>query len=319
MATACAPVGSVISDPGAGLANTGVLRGVCRRLRPQLQVHTAGVAGGAVFFCLSLTPSLLPRDWIFQGLIGGIDAVIGYGVGVGLATVVVRVVLTYRAWWPPAPRIRRRGHQVTVAAASVACVLMIVPAAAWQRHVAMLMGIDGPTTWGHLRTLIVAAGVAAALLSVSRMLRVAVRVVALTLVRRWHVPEPVALLLGGALVVALIVGLVDGAVPRGFFAAANAAFQPHNTTTRPGISPPPQPEKSGSATSFAPWDTLGFQGRNFVATGPHAADLTRLNGRPAKEPIRIYAVCAPPTPPRAGWTFSARNSTARAPSTARSW
>ncbi|EUA51684.1 hypothetical protein I552_2630 [Mycobacterium xenopi 3993] len=49
------------------------------------------------------------------------------------------------------------------------------------------------------------------------------------------------------------------------------------------------PEKSGSPASLAPWDTLGFQGRNFVATGPHAAELTRLNGRPAKEPIRVYA------------------------------
>ena len=30
-----------------------------------------GIAFGALFFCLSLTPSLLPRDWLFQGLIGG--------------------------------------------------------------------------------------------------------------------------------------------------------------------------------------------------------------------------------------------------------
>ena len=37
---------------------------------------------GALFFCLSLTPSLLPRDWLFQGLIGGINAAIGYGIGV---------------------------------------------------------------------------------------------------------------------------------------------------------------------------------------------------------------------------------------------
>ena len=33
-----------------------------------------GVGLGALFFCLSLTPSLLPRDWLFQGLIGGINA-----------------------------------------------------------------------------------------------------------------------------------------------------------------------------------------------------------------------------------------------------
>ncbi len=41
-----------------------------------------GIAFGALFFCLSLTPSLLPRDWLFQGLIGGLNAAIGYGIGV---------------------------------------------------------------------------------------------------------------------------------------------------------------------------------------------------------------------------------------------
>ena len=38
-----------------------------------------------------------------------------------------------------------------------------------------------------------------------------------------------------------------------------------------------------------PWDTLGYQGRNFVATGPDADELTGINGQPAKEPIRVYA------------------------------
>ena len=37
-----------------------------------LRLKFVGVAFGAVFFCLSLTPSLLPRDWLFQGLIGGV-------------------------------------------------------------------------------------------------------------------------------------------------------------------------------------------------------------------------------------------------------
>jgi uncharacterized membrane protein len=50
-----------------------------------------------------------------------------------------------------------------------------------------------------------------------------------------------------------------------------------------------EPERSGSPSSFARWDTLGFQGRNFVATGPRALELTALNGRRASEPIRVYA------------------------------
>ena len=95
--------------------------------------------------------------------------------------------------------------------------------------------------------------------------------------------------IGTAIVVMVTVMLVNGVLYRGFVAGANAMFQPRNAATRAGIQQPADPQKSGSPASFAAWDTLGFQGRNFVASGPHAADLEQLNGRPAKEPIRIYA------------------------------
>ena len=60
-----------------------------------------GVAFGALFFCLSLTPSLLPRDWLFQGLIGGLNAAIGYGIGAFAEKMLCRFVLHRRKWWPP--------------------------------------------------------------------------------------------------------------------------------------------------------------------------------------------------------------------------
>ena len=47
-----------------------------------LRLDFTGIAFAALFFCLSLTPSLLPRDWLFAGLIGGITRPIGYGIGV---------------------------------------------------------------------------------------------------------------------------------------------------------------------------------------------------------------------------------------------
>src|SRR3954452_20281793 len=40
-----------------------------------------GLAGALVFFCLALLPSLLPRGVIMQGVISGVTAVIGYGLG----------------------------------------------------------------------------------------------------------------------------------------------------------------------------------------------------------------------------------------------
>jgi uncharacterized membrane protein len=98
----------------------------------------------------------------------------------------------------------------------------------------------------------------------------------------------VALFIGTAIVVVLAITLINGVLVRGFLAGANRVFQPQNTTTRAGVVQPQDPERSGSPASFAPWDTLGYQGRNFVATGPDAAELTEVNGTPAKEPVRVY-------------------------------
>ncbi|HUL98616.1 MAG TPA: alpha/beta-hydrolase family protein, partial [Mycobacterium sp.] len=127
------------------------------------------------------------------------------------------------------------------------------------------------------------------LVGVSRVLLDAIKALARYLIKRWGVNDEVALFIGTAIVVVLIIMLVNGVLIRGFVGGSSAMFRPQNASTRPGIEQPTQPERSGSPSSFAPWDTLGYQGRNFVATGPHADELTELNGRPAKEPIRIYA------------------------------
>jgi uncharacterized membrane protein len=254
-----------------------------------LRLRFSGVVVGALFFCLSLTPSLLPRSWMFQGLICGINGAIGYGLGVMIGKAVYRLVLRNVRWWPPSPRALFWLKAAVVVISPTACVLMLIPAAAWQRQVSALMGIEGPATATYLRTLILSVVVAALLVSATRVIIDAIRLLARALIRRWRLNDEVALFLGTTIVVALLIALFNGVLVRGFFAGANAIFQPRNDTTSAGLSAPLLPEKSGSPTSFAPWDSLGLQGRNFVATGPHAAELTRLNGRPAKEPIRIYA------------------------------
>jgi uncharacterized membrane protein len=117
----------------------------------------------------------------------------------------------------------------------------------------------------------------------------AAKLLARMLIRRWHVHDEVAMFIGTAIVVVLAITLINGVLYRGFLAGANRVFQPQNTTTREAITQPQDPERSGSPTSLAPWETLGYEGRNFVASGPDVDELTRLNGAPAKEPIRVYA------------------------------
>jgi uncharacterized membrane protein len=253
-----------------------------------VRLDFVGIAFGALFFCLSLTPSLLPRDWLFQGLIGGLNAAIGYGIGVFIGRMCRRFLLRRRSWWTPSRSVLYAMKAACVALSAGACLLMLIPAARWQRELSAAVGMPGPETPGYLRTLLVAVLVAGSCVAVARVLIDLIKTIARFFIRRWRLHDEVALFFGTAIVVALVITLVNGVLVRGFLAGANRVFQPQNHTTRPGVVQPHEPERSGSPESFAPWDTLGYQGRNFVAGGPRAEDLTRINGRPAKEPIRVY-------------------------------
>ncbi|WP_245234063.1 alpha/beta-hydrolase family protein [Mycobacterium sp. PS03-16] len=254
-----------------------------------LRLDVVGVAFSALFFCLSLTPSLLPRDWLFQGLIGGVNAAIGYGIGVFAWRLSNRFVLNNRRWWPPSRRVVQALKVVVVVLAFGACTAMVVPAAAWQRQVSAEMGMAGPDTLGYARVLVIAALVGALCVAAARVVLDTIKALARLLIRRFRLHDETALFIGTAVVVVLIITMVNGVLFQGFLASASRVFQPQNNTTRDGISQPTEPERSGSPASFAPWDTLGYQGRNFVAAGPRADELARINGRPAQEPIRVYA------------------------------
>ena len=43
-----------------------------------VRLHPAGVCTGTAFAALAMTPSLLPRDWLFQGLVSGVSAAVGW-------------------------------------------------------------------------------------------------------------------------------------------------------------------------------------------------------------------------------------------------
>lgn len=61
-----------------------------------------GTAMGLVFVWFSMTPSLLPRGPLFQGLVSGICGAFGYGLGV-FAVWLVRYMRSHNSS-PPPPR-----------------------------------------------------------------------------------------------------------------------------------------------------------------------------------------------------------------------
>jgi uncharacterized membrane protein len=83
--------------------------------------------------------------------------------------------------------------------------------------------------------------------------------------------------------------VVSGLLLNGFVSLMNEAYSVRDTTTAEGVHKPSTGLRSGGPGSLVPWDTLGYQGRNFTGEGPSASEIEQVTGRPAMAPIRIYA------------------------------
>jgi uncharacterized membrane protein len=256
------------------------LLGASARLWTRRQYGFVGLAGGTVFFCLSLTPSLLPRGYLFQGLISGLLAAIGYGLGV-LAVWLVRH-LTER----PLPRATPAAWWTLAAVAAVATVVFLVLGAGWQRDIHRLMGVDSPPGPGFVVVLPIAAVTAALFVGLVRLLRRAAQRLA-ALLGRW-IPAAAARVIAGMAVVALLLGILNGVVLDGAFAVADGTFRTINGETDPDTPPPQDSLRSGGPSSLVSWDSLGNQGRRFISGGPDAAALQRFGGPGGQSPIRVY-------------------------------
>ncbi|MGK8510538.1 alpha/beta hydrolase [Nocardia asiatica] len=261
---------------------------VTRRVEDVIDLNYVGLVVATVFFALSVTPSLLPRDWLFQGLISGINAALGYGVGCLLEWL-------FRLWVRPRLKIasppvwvRYAVKSAVLFTAALSAALMLVQSARWQREITALMGMEGTTTPAYLRTGLLSLAVGAAAVAVYRTVREIILFLA-RLLNRWvRVPRELAPAAGFLVLVVLAVTIFNGVATRAFFAVANSAFSVRNDHTSVNAVQPQQPERSGSPTSLAKWETLGFEGRWFVSHGPTASRISALTGRPAKEPIRAY-------------------------------
>ncbi|WP_448624014.1 alpha/beta hydrolase [Geodermatophilus sp. URMC 64] len=274
--------------------------GTRKRARPERRLQRwrwrwrytlPGLSGALVFACLSLTPSLLPRSGLIQGIVCGITAAIGYGVGV-LAAWIWRAFAD-REERPP----RRRSWQVF---AVVALVLFTVASAfgrSWQTRIRELMGLPPDGLSSLLVVPLVAAVLFAFLIAVSRALRWVYRWLASRL-NRW-IGERAARAVGWAVVAvsALLIG--NGVVLDALVSAADRTFSLSNGRTDEGVTRPEVPERSGSPASLVSWTSLGREGRSFTGTGPTAAEIAAFTGAPAQEPIRAYAgLDSAPSPER---------------------
>lgn len=231
-----------------------------------------GTLVGLALIALSLTPSLLPRPAILQGVLAGAAFAGGYVLG-ALLWWAIRSATP----WRPSARLRRAFWWGMLALAATTLVIIGLAAVAWQNEVRALVEV-APIDAVAIGAFLIGTLVTAALLvAVGR----GVRGFTVHLVR---LAGPAVGVLGAtAVVVAGVLGLGMAVV-----AVIDAIYADRNGAPDALLDEPPSDYRSAGPQSAVEWSGLGRHGGTFVAGGPTAAQISALTGVDAVAPVRVY-------------------------------
>jgi uncharacterized membrane protein len=253
-------------------------------------LSVAGFAVAAVFYCLSYTPSLLPRPYYLQGVVAGITAATGYGAGTAAGALAA-------IYWRPGERTVRIAWRVLFALVPPLILIFLWLSTRWQRQLRMRLGIAPAHEYDLLRTVGFSLLTFGVILLIARVLRLATHGLAHAF---GHVVPVNAAYCAGFVVVTLIsYTAFDQLMIDHLYTTADRSAAITDSGTGRGVVRPASPLRSGSPRSLIAWDSLGRQGRNFVAGAPTRQQLTAFSGGHPLEPIRLYAGLASAGSPRA--------------------
>lgn len=246
------------------------------------KLNFTGLIVGSLFYCLSFLPSLMPRPWLYQGVISGVSLASGYGIGV-LVSMLIRWF--FQAEFPR--RIKRIAWYIIIFSAPLLMTLFTVLGTTWQNDVARLVGQNTAENHHSFRIVFIAVLFALALLYTGRL----VRIFNSYIIRKIDtiLPKRVSILLSAILLFAIGSWIFSGVFVANFVSASNRVYSTKNTTSPPGVTKPESTFRSGGPESLVPWETLGYQGKAFVGRGPTQDQLKEFSSSPVKQPIRVYS------------------------------
>ncbi len=233
------------------------------------------------FFYMSLLPSLLPRPWLYQGIISGISVAVGYGIGC-LMSWLVRWLLDKE----PRPSVKKNAWKILAIVSPVIIIVSLLLGAKWQNQVMKLVGEPQTASSHMIRITLLALIVSFILVATSRGIRWLYR--KLYSLSDRFLPKNVSKVIAYGFVIVLLYLLFDGVLYSAFVNVSNNMYRQKDQTTAIGVTQPSSPYRSGSPESFVPWNTLGYQGRSFVARGPNQSQMANYTGQPVQEQIRTY-------------------------------
>lgn len=249
--------------------------------RQLLSLSGVGLMLGALFFAAALTPTLIPRSYLTQGVLAGGCFAIGYFAG----------VLWRRLWqYLELPEPSARARSIANALVAAGCLLVVIVSlwrtAEWQNAIRAVMKMAPVETAHPLKVCAIALVTFAVLLVLGRLFALIARFLAARI--RRVIPRRIANVIGVLVAGLLFWSMASIVLIRTAFNALDSSFRELDVLLEPERPQPTAADRTGSPASLVKWKELGRMGRRFIASGPTAAEISAVAGRPAQEPVRVY-------------------------------
>ena len=241
-----------------------------------------GVILGLVFFCTSLTPSLLPRNFVVQGVLSGFVFATGYGI-----SKVGHWVWKFMELRDVTGRSARIVTWLLVGFLILISIYTLNQMTTWQNSIRLRMEMTLIDSAYPVRVLCLAIGVAFLVILLMRLLLCATGKVVMAVDR--YLPRRIAIVVGGTVFAALLMFFVNGVIINGALHAMDKSFAAINRLLDDKYDPPQDHWASGSVGSLIAWHDIGRNGKYFVADGPTKEEIALVIGRESMQPIRVYA------------------------------
>ena len=220
-----------------------------------------GLIIGTLFFAASLTPSLVPRHPIVQGVLSGVCLGAGYGLGIAIKALWIALQLPI-----PRQRLLLASQVAAIIGCGAVAIFALWKSSGWQNTLRALMDlppVDGgrPFTIAALALLVFVI-----LLLIGRLFRRILRSLSVWLARR--VPGPVAAIVAVLLTAWLFWAIGNGVIIRQAFKALDASYSTFDALLEDASPQPTDPMKTGGPGSLLTWEGLGRAGREVIAAGP---------------------------------------------------
>ena len=240
-----------------------------------------GLAVATLFFSASVTPSLLPRNYLVQGLLSGFSLAIGYVVGVALVAIYQFLQLR-----EPTGKTQLICKFVIVVSVAIVLITFSWRMTFWQNSIRELMEMQPLTTAYPYRVVTIALVFGAFLVTLGRCFLWSGNYISTKL--KHFVPDRIASAIGFIIVVVVLLFVTNEVIASRLLNAADSFFLKMDQIVDDDVMRPDPSHEDESEESLVSWDSIGRQGKVFLSGRATQADLSEFHGPDTMDPIRVY-------------------------------